>query len=186
MDKKKRTFILFCLLQLTYWGCFAAFNAYFVALMLSTGMSSTRISLIQAIYLMAAFAGSFVWGGISDKLHTNRLTFLLQMLGALISGLVIYYFRNLGTLVALLYPVFGFCLVPMASNLDSWIIKSFPENPDYYGVTRGVSALGYGVLCLIAGQLVARVGYFVLPVQTSTSQQMVLHHLRAALRTQKL
>ena len=89
MDKKKRTFYLFCALQLTYWGCFAAFNAYFVALMLDAGMTSTRISLIQATYLMAAFAGSFVWGGISDKLHTNRKTFLMQMAGALVTGLVI-------------------------------------------------------------------------------------------------
>ena len=56
MDKKKRTFYLFCALQFTYWGCFAAFNAYFVALMLDAGMTSTRISLIQATYLMAAFA----------------------------------------------------------------------------------------------------------------------------------
>ena len=46
MNKKKQTFLLFCLLQLTYWACFAAFNAYFVALMLDTGMTSTRISLI--------------------------------------------------------------------------------------------------------------------------------------------
>ncbi len=164
MDKKKRTFYLFCALQFTYWGCFAAFNAYFVALMLDAGMTSTRISLIQATYLMAAFAGSFVWGGISDKLHTNRKTFLMQMAGSLVTGLIIYFFRHITLVVALVYPVFGFCLVPMASNLDSWIIKSFPEDPDYYGTTRGVSAFGYGFLALGFGQLVARVGYFIMPI----------------------
>jgi len=164
MNKKKQTFLLFCLLQLTYWACFAAFNAYFVALMLDTGMTSTRISLIQAFYLLAAFAGSFIWGSLSDKMRTNRKTFLLQLVGSVVFGLLIYTLRNIALAVAVLYPVFGFCLVPVASNLDSWIIKSFPQDPDYYGVTRGVSALGYGILCLIAGQLVSKVGYFIMPV----------------------
>ena len=164
MKNKKRTFILFCCLQLTYWACFASFISYFVALMLSTGMSNTTISLIQAVYLMLAFLGSFFWGGLSDKLRTNRKTFMLQIVIGAIIGVLIYQFRYIPLLVAVLYPVLGFCYVPVASNLDAWIIKSFPGDPDYYGTTRAVSALGFGVLCLIMGQLVSRVGYFLMPI----------------------
>lgn len=165
MDPKKKKFVYirFCLLQLTYWGCFATFTSYFVALMLANGMSSTTASLIQAVYLLTAFLGSFLWGSVSDRMHTNRKTFLIQLALVLIFANLIYQFRQTHWLVAVLYPVLGFSLVPVASNLDSWIIKSFPENPNYYGVTRAVSAIGFGVLALVMGQLVGRVGYHVMP-----------------------
>ena len=163
-ENKKRVFILFCMLQIAYWGCFATFLSYFSAFMLANGMSNTVLSLILSIYLLAAFLGSFFWGSLSDRLGTNRITFLIQIGAGLITGLLIYRFAKVTALVAVLYPVLGFAMVPVASNLDSWILKSFPQDPDYYGVTRGMSALGFGILALIMGQLVGTVGYHIMPI----------------------
>ena len=167
MKNKKRTFVLFCALQITYWSCFACFMSYFSAFMLANGMSSTVLSLILSLYLLAAFLGSFFWGSLSDKLGTNRKTFMMQISLMLLSGIIIYRFAHITVLVAILYPFLGFATVPIASNLDSWIIKSFPENPNYYGISRGMSAVGFGVLALLMGQLVNSVGYIVMPIGLS-------------------
>ncbi len=164
MKTRKHLFPLFCALQITYWGIYASFMAYFSAFMLANGTPATLVSLILSLYLMAAFMGSFFWGMLSDKLRTNRKTFLMQIVLCLISGLLIYRFHHITVLVAILYPLLGFATVPVASNLDSWIIKTFPADSNYYGISRAVSAIGYGILALLVGQLVSRVGYQVLPV----------------------
>ena len=137
--------------------------------MLANGMSNTVLSLILSIYLMAAFAGSFFWGSLSDRLRTNKKTMLIQVAVCLAAGQLIYQFAHVTWLVAVLYPVLGFATVPVGSNLDSWILKSFPEEPNYYGISRGVAAFGYAVIVLIMGQLVANVGYHVMPIGLAIS-----------------
>ncbi|MBR0087502.1 MAG: MFS transporter [Lachnospiraceae bacterium] len=166
---KKKVFFVFCLLQVTYWGCYASFLGYFSAFMLANGMSNTVLSLILSIYLMAAFAGSFFWGSLSDRLRTNKKTMLIQVAVCLAAGQLIYQFAHVTWLVAVLYPILGFATVPVGSNLDSWILKSFPEEPNYYGISRGVAAFGYAVIVLIMGQLVANVGYHVMPIGLAIS-----------------
>lgn len=164
MTRETKVLIRFIALQVTYWCGYAAMPAYIGAFLLSKGISNTLLSLLIALYMLCAFAGQFFWGSMCDRLHTNRRIFIFGNAAALALNLAIYALADHFAVVAVLYSLLGFTLTPLASNLDSWILKCFAHRPQVYGQARSGSSLSYALFMLFYGALLGRMGYQIMPV----------------------
>ena len=113
----------FAVLEIAYWCFHAAFGGFISAYLLEHGMTSSALSLISAAYLLCSFAGSFVFGGLCDRLQTNRKVFIAGVF--LTAALACGIFFGVGSVpaIAVLYPLFGFVSQPMGSNMDAWLLQ---------------------------------------------------------------
>jgi len=149
----------FAVLEISFWSFHASFMGFVSAYLLSKGMSNTFLSILIAVYLFTAFIGSFVWGIISDKYNTNKKVLMIELLG---SGILMYflYFNGGNTgIVALVYPLLGFLVQPLASNVDSWLISSCKGDAQIYGKIRSMPSLVYAFIAVILGKMIASYGY---------------------------
>lgn len=159
MDKSEKiVYIKFCLLQISHWLGFGAMASFVVAYLLNSGMSNTVLSVCMAVYMFMAFLGQFFWGTICDRNQANKKVFIVAEALVLCLYFVIYYLAKT-PVVYLAYPLLGFVIVPISSNLDSWVLKVHYKHPECYGPTRGCSALGFGVFMFFYGKVISSVGY---------------------------
>lgn len=163
MENERAVQLKFYLLQVTHWCGFGAMASFIAAFLLSNGMEKTQFSIMMAIYMLMAFLGQFVWGSICDSRQANKKVFMLTEMLVLVLYYLIYFFSNNIAFIYVLYPLLGFVLIPISSNLDSWLLKCFVHKPSVYGPSRGCSALGFGVFCLFYGKIISAVGYQIMP-----------------------
>ncbi|MCR5794008.1 MAG: MFS transporter [Solobacterium sp.] len=170
-----KVFLKFAVLDSLYWGFVAAFAGFCSTYLLSRGLSSTALSLMLAVYMGCSFAGAFFWGGMCDRLRTNRKVFLFEFTAAVALTLAIYFtaVKN-AVLAACMYPLFGFMLAPLGSNLDSWMLRSFHRDASVYGRARALGSAGYGVVMLVMGQMITRFGYNMIPIMSGSLAVIVL------------
>ena len=80
---KKSYWIGFSLLEISYWSFHASFLGFLTSYLLSKGISNTVVSMFLVTFLLASFVGSFVWGIVCDRFHTNRRVSILCFLADL-------------------------------------------------------------------------------------------------------
>ncbi len=156
---KRSHFFGFLAIEISYWCFHAAFAGYVASYLLENGMSSSVLGLINSAYLICAFAGSFLFGGLCDHFHTNRKVFLAGALGTTILTLLIYFHALNQIYIIILYTLFGFILQPMASNMDAWVLRACNNDMSVYGQIRSVPCAFNAVTGAIFGSLILRGGY---------------------------
>ncbi|MDY6308246.1 MAG: MFS transporter [Oribacterium sp.] len=165
MSKKEA--ILFACCDSLYWGCVACFLGFAGCYFLDCGMASSVLSLVIAAYQLLALGGGFFWGGLCDRLETNRKIFIPVFAGYLVCMSLTYYFgtRNL-PLACVMYFAAGFLIASMGTNLDVWILRTVHYDPDYFGVIRGIGSMGWAVAVLICGFFIDAYGYGVMVISS--------------------
>ena len=165
MSKKEA--ILFACCDSLYWGCVACFLGFAGCFFLDCGMESSVLSLVIAAYQLLALGGGFFWGGLCDRLETNRKIFIPVFAGYLVCMSLTYYFgtRNL-PLACVMYFAAGFLIASMGTNLDVWILRTVHYDPDYFGVIRGIGSMGWAIAVLICGFLIDAYGYSVMVISS--------------------
>ncbi|MCM1135783.1 MAG: MFS transporter [Clostridium sp.] len=123
-------------------------------------MSNTVLSLLMVAQMFFAFIGSVFWGQFCDRLHTNKKALLLGMGLTVALSVMCYLAAGSLWLTFIFYPLLGFNATPMASNIDAWIMRSFPEKHGCVGISRATSSVVYGVISLVCSTLMENVGYF--------------------------
>ena len=88
----KNEAILFACCDSLYWGCVACFLGFAGCFFLDCGMASSVLSLVIAAYQLLALGGGFFWGGLCDRLETNRKIFIPVFAGYLVCMSLTYYF----------------------------------------------------------------------------------------------
>ena len=149
----------FAVLEIAYWCFHAAFGGFISAYLLENGMSSAVLSWISSAYLLCSFAGSFVFGGLCDRLQTNRKVFLA---GAVLSAALacgIFFGAGSALAMAALYPLFGFVSQPMGSNMDAWLLHACKNDMRIYGKIRAMPSFLYSFVAMLFGRLIAQFGY---------------------------
>lgn len=143
-----------------FYAWMAAFDGFIGTYLLQCGLSTTRLSLVFACNMLTSFIGAFFWGKVGDKFRTNRRIFLFCFTALLLVCSLIYLMasRNL-TLAVTIFPLKGFFLSSLSANLDAWVLRTFKEAPEQYGRIRGTGSVGYALMALLAGRLIARFGY---------------------------
>ena len=164
LKNEKAVLIKFNVLQVSYWWSFAAMPAYISAYLLSKGLSYTQLSLLLSAYMLLSFLGQFFWGSVCDSLQTNKKVFILGNFLVLGFNLTIFFLADQLPAIAVLYPLLGFTIAPLPSNLDTWLLKCFAHRTEVYGPARGWASLGFALFMLFYGSLINRVGYWVMPI----------------------
>jgi len=127
--------------------------------LLSRGITNTVISIFLASYLLAAFLGSFIWGMVCDRFHTNRRVSIVCFLAAGVLMYLTYFSYDSIALLAVLYPLLGFVTLPHATNIDSWLLLTCGNNLSVYGRIRCLPSFMYAVTSVALGRLITAVGY---------------------------
>lgn len=165
MEVSKKEFGAFALLDALYWAFFASSVGFLTTYMLACGLSNSILSIVLAIYMFCAFLGAFFWGGLCDKLKSNKKVFIPEFAAAGVLALIIFFMASRNIWVsACLYPVLGFLLIPLGSNLDSWMLRNFNQSGETYGKARAMGSVGFAVTMLILGNLINSLGYIVQPI----------------------
>ena len=139
---------------------------YYTAYVISCGMAPSTWGLIMAVNLLCSFLGSIFWGRWVDRRQAAKQYFLLGNISAAVLGCALFFLADCFPAVAVLYPLFGFMAGCIPTILDAWVIASFPERKEAAGRARSCATLSYAVIMLVTGQLIARLGYSVMPVAT--------------------
>ncbi len=170
-----RIFAGFGLLDGLFWAYYAAFLGYITTYMLDCGLSSSILSIVLAVFMGMAFLGAFFWGGKCDKAQTNKKIFIPEFIGAVCVSMVIFFLSKKSILAAAcLYPLLGFLIAPLGSNLDTWMLRSFHGSAAVYGRARSIGSAGFAVMMLVSGNLIAKYGYNVMPVSSLIIAALVL------------
>lgn len=157
-------FIRFCILQAAYWSFYAVMPGYITAYMLDCGMSPSLLGVILALYMLCSLLGSLFWGRFVDRKQDNRQFVLFGMISGIVLGTLLYFFAGIPLVVAVLYPLFGFMIMPIQTVLDAWLIIFFSGQGGTLARARVFGTLSYAVIMLVMGQLIVRLGYWIMPI----------------------
>lgn len=156
---KKSYWIGFSLLEISYWCYHASFIGFLMSYLLSKGITNTMVSIFMASFLLASFVGSFVWGMVCDRFHSNRKVSMVCFLIAGAAMYLIYFSYGSMPMLAVLYPLTGFVSLPHATNIDSWLLLVCGNNLTVYGRIRCLPSLFYAVTSFVLGRMIADSGY---------------------------
>lgn len=159
---RRALIIRFSLLEILYWCSIASFTAFAIAYVQDVrAISDGRAGIMIMLMTGSAFVGQFVWGSLCDRLGTHKWMFLAAccLQGPLCFAV---FFARSYPLLCLFYGLLGFVQSAMPANIDTWVIKSFPETPTLFGPIRSAGSLAFAVFTLLHGKIIAEAGYFVM------------------------
>ena len=154
----------FAMLEMLYWLTYGAFTTYLVSFVTATrGASATVAGLMLALFMASACVGQYVIGGLCDRRQNNRAVFRAGMAIIIALELAVYFSPNMA-LMGVGCVCLGFIQPPIGAILDTWLIRSFPDEPGAYSPLRALASLAYAVLMAVMGVLIERVGHGAMPV----------------------
>lgn len=167
---KTEGFLRYGMMDGLFYAWCASFTGFITSYFLACGLSASKLSTMLAVYMIICFAGALFWGGVCDKLKTNRKVFIASFTAViLIAGIITVITPHNVNLAIVLYPVMGFMLSSLGSNLDAWMLRSFHKDGTLYGKARAIGSLGYSVTALAAGMIINTFGYSMIqPLQIVT------------------
>lgn len=148
----------FCAMQISYYCTTASFNSFAVTYFSANGHSAAAIGVMLALFTLAAFAGAFLFGQLCDRLHNHKQVFIWSNV-AMLGLTALVYFSVHSPFLVVLYALLGLLITPIASNMDTWLLKCFYKTPQEYGLIRGWGSLGYAAFTLFYGVLINRFGF---------------------------
>lgn len=161
--QKRSLGVRFMAFKILYYSLTTCFSSFILAYLKSVrNVSDSRASLLLMLYTIGAFCGQFFFGRLCDMFRTHKKVFYL--LSALVLPVALgLYFAPVFGLICVLYPLFGFCQMPISVIVDTWFLDSFPGNTGLYGKVLAAGACAYAVLSVSYGKLLDSVGYGVMP-----------------------
>ncbi|MDD3242557.1 MAG: MFS transporter [Eubacteriales bacterium] len=157
----------FSLLQCTYWCSVGAFSSFAINyLQTQRGVSAGTAGTLLAVFTCVAFAGQFFWGRLCDRWKTNRKVFIITNFIMLAACFGVFFLRDLW-MIFLAYGLLGFVQSTMPAVLDSWILKTYADNPQAYGPIRSSASFVYAIFTFFFGSIISRAGYGIMLVFVS-------------------
>lgn len=148
-------------LQMFHWCTYGSFTTFFVAFATDVrGIEDGVVFILIACFMLSALAGQFFINAICDKYQNNRKMFMVMSAAVLALYYALYFSNSLATLT-LFYLLLGFIQPSIAAVLDTWIIRSYPDEPNAYAPIRSVASITFAILVLAAGSLISTYGYSV-------------------------
>ena len=157
----KKLNVLYALVQIMYFGAFAAFCGFQTALLLDRGFTSSEAGILAAVRFLAGIIAQPTIGGWLDRHPQVALKRVVTlMLGVGVGVNLIFYCTRLslpGTaLIILLLGILELNLYPLLDSLALQFINAGVEIN--YSFARGLGSLAYAVACAALGVLSAALG----------------------------
>lgn len=157
---KNESFLKYGIMDGLFYAWCASYTGFITSYFLACGLSAASLSSMLAVYMATCFAGALFWGRICDKRKTNRKVFLTSFAAVIVIAGVITAIAPLNIRLAIiLYPLMGFMLSSLGSNLDSWMLRSFHKDGTLYGKARAMGSFGYALMALAAGFIINHYGF---------------------------
>ena len=154
----------FGLLEMLYWLTYGSFTTYLVSFVTATrGGSATMAGLMLALFMASACVGQFVIGGLCDRRQNNRSVFMAGMAMIIALEMAVYFSPNMA-MMGVACVCLGFVQPPIGAVLDTWLIRSFPDEPGAYSPIRSLASLAYAVLMAVMGVTIRRFGHGAMPM----------------------
>lgn len=151
----------FSVLQLTFWSTWCSFFSFAGMYFTARGFSYTFIGLAMSAAVMSGVAGQIFWGYLCDKTHSIKKVFVLA--NVIIWALVmIFSIRTSQIFTILLMAFLGFCQIPQAAILDSWIIRKSSMERLNYGFIRMWASLGFSFFAWVIGAMIDETGFMIM------------------------
>lgn len=152
----------FSALQMLYWCSVGSSATYIVSYMTAVRQASATLTgNLLAVYMLAGVAGQFLINSVCDRFQNNRKVFM----GGMLIGLMVWlgvYFAPSTAMVFVLYGLLGFIQPTMSAVLDTWLIRSFPNDAGAYSPIRSLGSLAYSCLMLVMGFAIDGIGHIVM------------------------
>ncbi len=165
--KTKRFTLTYALVQFFYWFCYGTALSYASPYLLSCGMSNTMIGLISAAACALSVAAQPPLAAYADRQGSLSVKTLVLILGAgvlaLGAGLVFAYGKSAalnGLMLGAAILLVEICL-PFVNALATETING--GKPLNYSFARGAGSVGYAIMSLTIGRLIAKRGEGALP-----------------------
>jgi len=157
-----RPSLLFKLIQMCFWCSWAALGSYATAFFRTSDVSATTIGVALALNTAAAIIGQFFWGYVCDKLKVNKKVFIVVNLLAALMYFAIFHSTSIPAIVSL-FAFLGFIQLPMATIMDTWILKHYHNTPSIFGPIRAWGSFAFAFFVLIYGVALERFGFWIMP-----------------------
>ncbi|MBR2809937.1 MAG: MFS transporter [Solobacterium sp.] len=172
---KTEGFLRYGMMDGLFYAWCASFTGFITSYFLACGLSASSLSTMLAVYMITCFAGALFWGGVCDRLKTNRKVFIASFMAVILIAAVITVITPINVNFAIvLYPVMGFMLSSLGSNLDAWMLRSFHKDGTLYGKARAIGSLGYSLTALAAGMVINTFGYSMIQPMQMTAGILTL------------
>ncbi|MBO4297576.1 MAG: MFS transporter [Clostridia bacterium] len=154
----------FSLIEMLYWLTYGSFTTYLVAFVTDArGGSASVAGLMLALFMASACVGHIFFGSLCDRRQNNRSVFMATLTGIIVIQLGVYFAPNM-ILLGVGYVCLGFIQPPTSALMDTWLIRSFPDDPGAYSPIRALASLAYAVLMLVMGWTIEHIGHWMMPV----------------------
>lgn len=146
-------------LEMLYWCTYGSFTTYIVSYVTAVrGVSASAAGGLLALFMLCACAGQFAVNAVCDRFRNNRTVFMVGMAVTVLLYGAVYFSPSLPVLFAL-YGLLGFVQPALGSALDTWLIRSFPQDPDAYSPIRAMGSISYSVVMIVMGYAIEGIGH---------------------------
>lgn len=154
----------FAALQMLYWCTYGSSTTYIVSYVTSVrNISASLAGSLMAVFMLGSCLGQLLINGICDRKQNNRVVFM----GGMALTLLLWYGVYLTPSVPVMFVLFflqGAIQSTCSSVMDTWLIRSFPTDPNAYSPIRSVGSITYSALMLVMGFSIERIGHSVMLV----------------------
>ena len=121
------------------------------------GFTGVEIGALAALVPLIIMLGAPLWTGISDATNRHRLIMSVTILVSIITASLFPLVHSFTLMIPLiiLHALFVGPIMPFA---DSATVSMLAENREMYGRVRLGGTIGWGVVALLAGQVIGRYG----------------------------
>lgn len=152
----------FCALQIITGTIHGSFLAYITPYLSSEGYGAAIIGGTLALCSLATVLGQLLFSFISDKIRSIKKVYVACQGITLVAILLVYI--SSGSLKLFMVLVLSFAQMPMTVLLDTWVIKSYYNNPSKYAPIRASASFGYAGFSFIFGYYLEKIGFVLMPI----------------------
>lgn len=164
-------FIKFCALQIITGTIHGAFLAYITPYLASEGYGSALIGGTLALCSLATVLGQLLFSFVSDKVRSIKKIYIVCQVITLLAIVLVYI--SSGSLKLFMVLVLSFAQMPMTVLLDTWVIKSYCNNPSKYAPIRASASFAYAGFSFIFAYCLEKAGFVLMPI-AATSLVIIL------------
>jgi len=152
----------FILIQMTYWCSICSMFVFIAAYLYNLGYTPLMVGIALALQKIFGFIGQILWASLSRHKREIKRNFIIGNICLLVVFMMIYR-MNLPWIVIFAIGFSGLFESAMPTLLDTWILKSYPKNPEIYGSIRSSASFAFAWFAIFMGQWVRQIGFIVMP-----------------------